>query len=95
VLLVSRRSNPNPEVAARKLVELANAVKAPQDGRVHIEKLNGPMLYDLRATPAEYKVGLDRVIANGWLVLHGSGTFVRFPRRGRIYLRSLADQSYF
>jgi hypothetical protein len=43
----------DPDVAARKLVELANAVEAPQDGRIYIEKINGPMLFQLKATPAE------------------------------------------
>ena len=72
----------NPEVAARKLVELADGVDTIQDGRIHIEKINGPMLYQLKATPAEYKAGLDRAIANGWLVMHESGTFVRFTQAG-------------
>jgi hypothetical protein len=58
----------DPEVAARKLVELANTVEALQNGRIHVEKINGPFLYELKGTPAEYKAGLDRAIANGWLV---------------------------
>ena len=41
-----------------------------------IERLNGPMLFELKATPAEYKAG------HGWLVLHESGTFVRFAQAG-------------
>jgi hypothetical protein len=53
-------------------------LKSRQDGRIHIEKINGPMLFQLKATPAEYKAGLDRAIANCWLALHESGTFVRF-----------------
>ncbi len=57
-------------------------VEAPQDDRIHIEKINGPMLFQLKATPAEYKAGLDRAIANGWLVLHESGTFVTFTQAG-------------
>ena len=40
------------------------------------------MLFQLKATPAEYKAGLDRAIANGWLVLHESGTFVKFTQAG-------------
>ena len=46
--------------AARKLLELANEVACGelQDGRIHIEKINGPMLFELKATPAEYKAGL-------------------------------------
>jgi hypothetical protein len=44
--------------------------------------INGPFLLQLKGTPAEYKAGLDRAIANGWLVLHESGTFVRFTQAG-------------
>ena len=65
---VSARPFADPDVAARKLVEIANTVEVAQDGRVHIEKINGPMLFQLKATPAEYKAGLDRALANGWLV---------------------------
>jgi hypothetical protein len=39
------------------LIEIANAVEAVQDGRIHIEKINWPFLHDLRVTPAEYKAG--------------------------------------
>jgi hypothetical protein len=45
----------DPDAAARKIIELANAVEIVQDGRIHIEKFNGPMLFELKATPAEYK----------------------------------------
>ena len=38
----------NPEAAARKIVELANAVEPVQDRRIHIEKINGPMLFKLK-----------------------------------------------
>jgi hypothetical protein len=43
----------DPEVAARELIEPANSVEAVQDGRIHIELINGPMLFELKATPAE------------------------------------------
>jgi hypothetical protein len=49
-----------------------------QNGRIHIEKINGPFLYQLKGTPAECKAGLDCAIANGWLWLRESGTYVRF-----------------
>jgi len=38
------------------------------------------MLFVEKATPAEYKVSLELAIARGWLVLHRSGTFVRFTQ---------------
>jgi hypothetical protein len=72
----------DPKVAARKLAELANAFEPVQDGRIYIEKINGPFLYELKGTPAEYKAGLEHAIAKGWLVLHESGTYVRFTEAG-------------
>ena len=73
----------HPEAAARKLMEIANSVEAVQDGRIHIEKINGPFLFQLKGTPAEYKAGLERAIANGWLWLHESGTYVKISEERR------------
>jgi hypothetical protein len=56
-----------PEAAARKLLEIANSVEAVMDGRIYIELINGPMLFEFKATPAEYKAGLDLAIDSGWL----------------------------
>ena len=70
----------NPEKAARKLLEIANTVEVTQDGRIHIEKINGPILFREKGTPAEYKAGLDLAIERGWLVMHESGTFVMFTQ---------------
>ena len=39
--------------AARKLIEIANAVEPVQDGRIYIELINSPFLYQLKGTPAE------------------------------------------
>ena len=72
----------DPDAAARKLLELANAFEPIQDGRIYIEKINGPFLFELKGTPAEYKAGLLRAIENGWLELHESGTYVRFTEAG-------------
>ena len=41
----------DPAVAARKLLEIANGVETVQDGRIHIEKINGPMLFTHGASP--------------------------------------------
>ncbi|WP_249167286.1 hypothetical protein [Bradyrhizobium sp. JYMT SZCCT0428] len=40
------------------------------------------MLFLERATPAEYKAGLDLAISRGWLLLHESGTFVKLTPAG-------------
>jgi hypothetical protein len=56
----------DPDKAARKLVEIANAVEAVQDGRIHIEKINGPFLFEFKRTTGEYKAGLDLAIERGF-----------------------------
>jgi hypothetical protein len=77
-----RRPYADPDVAARKILELANEVVTIQDGRIYIEEINGPFLFRLKGTPAEYKAGLDCAIEKGWLDLHESGTFVRLTQAG-------------
>jgi hypothetical protein len=44
----------DPEKTARRLMEIAHTVKPVQDGRIHIEKINYPMLFQDKAKPAEY-----------------------------------------
>jgi hypothetical protein len=72
----------DPEKAARKLIEIANSIEAVQDGRIFIELINWPFLHELKGSPAEYKAGLEPAIARGWLVLHESGTYVKFTQAG-------------
>jgi hypothetical protein len=78
----SDRPYSDPEKAAGKLIEIANSVEAVQDGKIYIELINGPFLFREKGTPDEYKAGLDLAIERGWLVLHESGTFVRFTEGG-------------
>jgi hypothetical protein len=55
----------DPEKAARKLLEIANETEAVQDGRIHIEKINGPFLFKEGGSPAEYGAGLKLAIDRG------------------------------
>ena len=71
----------DPDAAARKLVELANAVEAVQDGRIYIELINAPFL-EAGGTPDQFRAALARTIALGWLVRHESGTYVKFTAAG-------------
>jgi hypothetical protein len=80
--LTTDRPYAKPEAAARKLIEIANSVEVVQDGRIHIEKINGPFLYQHKGSPAEYGAGLKLAIERGWLWLHESGTYVRFTQAG-------------
>jgi hypothetical protein len=36
----------DPETAMRQLLEIASTVEPVQDGRAHIEKINGPFLFE-------------------------------------------------
>jgi len=79
---VDSRPYADPEAAARKLMEIANSVEPVQDGRIHIEKVNGPFLFKESGSPAEYSAGMKLAIERGWLWLHESGTFVKFTDAG-------------
>jgi hypothetical protein len=75
--LVTERPFADPEVAARKLVELASSIEPVQDGRIHIEKINSPFLYTLKGSGTEFGAGIKYAVEHGWLELHESGTYVR------------------
>jgi hypothetical protein len=83
----------DPEAAARKLIEIAKSVETIQDGRIYIEEINGPFIFEMKGTPAECRAGLKLAIAGGWLDLHESGTFVRFTKAGRgdVLVKEAAD----
>jgi hypothetical protein len=63
-------------------MEHAQAFEPIQDGRIYIEKINGPFLFGDQGTPAEYGAGLELAISRGWLDLHESGTFVKLTQSG-------------
>jgi len=48
VKFIPHRPLADPDAAARKLMELANAFEPVQDGRIYIEKINGPFIYQLK-----------------------------------------------
>jgi hypothetical protein len=71
----------DPDAAARKLVEIANATEAVQDGRIYIELVNGAFR-EAGGTPDQYRAALARAITLGWLSRHESGTYVKFTPAG-------------
>ena len=79
---INQRPYADPDVAARKLLEIANATEAVQDGRIYIETINGQFLFKEGGTPEEYNAGLACAVANGWLCKHESGTYVKFTPAG-------------
>jgi hypothetical protein len=79
---VGDRPFANPEAAARKLLEIASGVEAVQDGRIFIELINGPFLFEFKGTPEEYGAGFKLAIERDWLKMHESGTYVKFTQVG-------------
>jgi hypothetical protein len=71
----------DPDQAARKLLELTNAAEPDRDGRIAIELINQPFL-SAGGSPDEYRVGIARAIASGWLIRHESGVYVKFTQAG-------------
>jgi hypothetical protein len=68
--------------AARKLVEIANDVEAVMDGRVYIERVNAPFLA-AGGTAEDFRAGIERAIALGWLWRHESGSSSGGVRQAR------------
>ena len=51
----------------KPLMQHAHAFEVVQDGRIYIEKINGPFLYVDRGPPEEHEAGLALAIeAAGW-----------------------------
>jgi hypothetical protein len=71
----------DPEVAVQKLLEIANVATAPQDGRIHVELVNAPVLA-AGGTPDEYRAALKAAIDRKWLTIHRSGAYVTFTQEG-------------
>ena len=79
--MMEDRPYADPEKAARRILEIANGVE-PVNGRIHIEKVNGPFLFGDKATASEYRAGLNLAIERGWLEMHESGTYLKFLPAG-------------
>ncbi len=82
--LINERPYANPEAAARKLIELAAGIE-PINGRIHIEKINGPFMSNdgCNGSGTEFGAGIKFAIEKGWLDLHESGTYVKLLAPGK------------
>jgi hypothetical protein len=68
------------EAAMQKVLEIASTVEPVQDGRIHIEKINGPFLFEHSGKRAEYTTGMKLAIARGLLWMHESQTYLKFTQ---------------
>ena len=75
-------------------MEHAHAFEPIQDGRIYIEKLNGPFLFGDKGTPAEYSAGLELAIGRGWLELHALRQLREVHRRRRGPVRLMANNGW-
>ena len=78
---VADRPLANPDLAARKLVDIGNGVEAVQDGRIYIGRVNAPFLA-AGGSGEDFRAGIARAMSRGWLWRHESGTFVKFTDSG-------------
>ena len=78
---VEPRPFADPDAAARKLVEIASTIEPVQNGRIYIELVNAPFL-KAGGSAGEFRAGIDRAVAKGWLIRHESGTYVKFTEGG-------------
>jgi hypothetical protein len=78
---VERHPFADPFAAARKIIEIANRVEAAQDGRIFIERINEPFLA-VGGSGRDFRAGVERAIALGWLWRHESGTYLKFTDSG-------------
>ena len=46
-------------------------------GASTFEKVNGPFLYEINGTAAQYGAWIRCAIERGWIEMHSSGTFTR------------------
>jgi hypothetical protein len=66
----------------KPLLEYARAFEPIRDGRIYIDKLSGPFLFETKGSPAEYKASLKLAIERDYLFHHESGTFVKLTEKG-------------
>ena len=78
---VAARPFADPDAAARKIVEIANDVEAVQNDRIYIERVNAPFLA-VGGNGDDFRAGIERAIALGWLWRHESGTYMKFTDSG-------------
>ena len=78
---VTNRRFADPEAAARKLVEIANGIEPVQDSRLYVERVNAPFLA-AGGSGEEFRAGIERAVALGWLWRHESRTYLKFTPAG-------------
>jgi len=61
---------------SRRAQTCRNHQRQPKSCRPHLYRESQCGLYQIKGSSTEYKAGLERAVAKGWLRLHESGTYV-------------------
>src|SRR5215831_5592817 len=67
----SKKVHPSPASTTglvNSFTSRPTTIEPVQDGRIYIELVNAPFL-KAGGSPAEYRAGIDRALARGWLML--------------------------
>ena len=77
---VEDRPYAKPDAAARRLLEIANAMEADQ-GRIDVGQVNIVFLGE-GGSPDEYRAGIKLLMADGMIEMHPSGAHFTFTEKG-------------
>ena len=70
-----------PEAAMAKLLEIARGIEADGEGRIPIGAINHAFL-DAGGNAGEYGAAIYLAVADGWLEMHPSGSYVKLTKKG-------------
>jgi hypothetical protein len=70
-----------PGAAMAKLLEIAGGIEADDEGRIPIGAINHAFL-DAGGNAGEYGAAIHLAVADGWLEMHPSGSYVKLIPKG-------------
>jgi len=76
---VQERPYARPEVAAKRLLEIAAEIGPNAMGWYYVEKINAQLLFKEGASPAEYGAGIKLLREQGRIVMQDSGGHFTTP----------------
>jgi len=81
--MTSRENRPlaTPEAAMAKLLEIAHGIEADEEGRISIGAINHAFL-EAGGNAGEYGAAIHLAVADGWLEMNPSGSYVKLTQKG-------------
>ena len=72
-----------PQAAMAKLLEIANGIEADEEGRIPIGAINHAF-QEAGGNAGEYGAAVHLAVADGWLEMHPTGSYVKLLRKGAV-----------